>query len=225
MRHLFDYTYEGSGTVIPDLLVNTNLQSMTSRITMQLPADNVPSDIFSRLGADRIIYIGTPIDNNLANVICGQLLYLSSIDQEKEITLWINSPGGDVAAGLAIYDVMKFIHPDVATVCIGTAASMAAVLLCAGAKGRRAILPHGRVMIHQPLGEVRGPAADMAIVMREVERRKEELYGIIAEHTGQRLENLKTDADRDFWMTAKEALSYGMVDTIVERQAFHGGNK
>ncbi len=197
---------------------NSMIRGMTPNVITQRPADSVSMDIFGRLMMDRIIFLGTPIDNDVANIVCGQLLYLSSVDPDKEITLFINSPGGDVAAGLAIYDTMRFIHPDVATVCVGTAASMAAVLLCAGAPGRRAILPHGRVMIHQPLGEVRGQAADMAIAVREIERRKEELFDILATNSHQPLAKITEDANRDHWLSAHEAVGYGMVDIVVGTQ-------
>jgi ATP-dependent Clp protease protease subunit len=213
MNHLF--TFGGAGVETPVPHNSNSLRGMTPDGITPRQAEGVPMDIFSRLMMDRIIYIGSTINDDMANIVTGQLLYLASIDPEKEITLYINSPGGDVSAGLAIYDTMKFIRPDVATVCLGTAASMAAVLLCAGAKGRRAILPHARVMIHQPLGAVRGQAADMAIAVREVERRKQEIYGILAERTGQPIEKLTTDADRDYWLSADEAVAYGMVDLVV----------
>ena len=213
MNQLF--TFEGAGVGTPVPHYSNSLRGMTPDGITPRQAEGVPMDIFSRLMMDRIIYIGSAIDDNMANIVSGQLLYLASIDPEKEITLYINSPGGDVSAGLAIYDTMRFIKPDVATVCLGTAASMAAVLLCAGARCRRAILPHARVMIHQPLGAVKGQAADMAIAVREVERRKQELYGILAERTGQPLEKLTADADRDYWLSADEAVAYGMVDLVV----------
>jgi len=209
------FTFGGAGVGTPVPYNSNALLGMTPDGITPRQAESVPMDIFSRLMMDRIIYIGSTINDDMANIVTGQLLYLASIDPEKEITLYINSPGGDVSAGLAIYDTMKFIRPDVATVCLGTAASMAAVLLCAGAKGRRAVLPHARVMIHQPLGAVKGQAADMAIAVREVERRKQELYGILAERTGQPLEKLTVDADRDFWLSADEAVAYGMVDLVV----------
>ena len=181
-------------------------------------------DVFGRLMLDRILFLGTPITNDVANIICSQMLYLAAIDPEKEISLYINSPGGDVSAGMAIYDTMKFIRPAVATVCVGTAASMAAVLLSAGEKGRRGILPHARVMIHQPVGAVKGQAADMAIAVHEIERRKQELYGILAECSGQPLAKLTADADRDFWMSSEEAVAYGVVDIVIGNTKTAYGN-
>ena len=175
-------------------------------------------DVFSRLMMDRIIFLGCPIDDTVANIIQAQLLFLSSVDPEKEISLYINSPGGSVSAGLGIYDTMMLIKAPVATICTGVAASMAAVLLCAGAKGRRAILPHGRVMIHQPMGGVQGQAADMLIEVREMERIRGELYNIISRHTGQTYDKVFKDSDRNFWMNAEEAVAYGMTDTIPTSQ-------
>ena len=214
MNPFFTSTFGGAGvgTPVPHNS-NTFLGMMPDGAQRQ--AESVPVDIFGRLMMDRIIYVGSAIDDNMANIVSAQMLYLASIDPDKEITLYINSPGGDVSAGLAIFDTMRFIKPDVATVCLGTAASMAAVLLCAGTRGRRAILPHARVMLHQPLGAVKGQAADMAIAVREVERRKQELYDILAERTGQPLDKLTADADRDFWLSADEAVAYGLVDPVV----------
>ena len=178
----------------------------------------VPMDVFSRLMMDRIIFLGCPIDDTVANIIQAQLLFLNSVDSEKEISLYINSSGGSVSAGLGIYDTMQLIQAPVATICTGVAASMAAVLLCAGAPGRRAVLPHSRVMIHQPMGGVQGQASDMLIEVREMERLRDELYEIISNHTGQPFDKVFTDSDRNFWMNAEEALSYRMVDSILVRQ-------
>lgn len=175
----------------------------------------VSMDVFSRLMMDRIIFLGCPIDDTVANIIQAQLLYLSSVDPEKEISLYINSPGGSVSAGLGIYDTMQLIQAPVATICTGVAASMAAVLLCAGAPGRRAVLPHGRVMIHQPMGGMQGQASDMLIEIREMERLRNQLYDIISDHTGQPFDKVFADSDRDFWMNSEEALNYGMVDCIL----------
>jgi len=175
----------------------------------------VQMDVFSRLMMDRIIFLGCPIDDTVANIIQAQLLFLSSIDPEKEISLYINSPGGSVSAGLGIYDTMQFIDAPVATICTGMAASMAAVLLCAGTKGRRSILPHSRVMIHQPMGGVQGQASDMIIEVREMEKIRIQLYDIIALHTNQPYKKIFLDADRNHWMDAEQALEYGMVDTIL----------
>lgn len=181
----------------------------------------VPMDVFSRLMMDRIIFLGCPIDDTVANIIQAQLLFLNSVDPEKEISLYINSPGGSVSAGLGIYDTIQLIKAPVATICTGVAASMAAVLLCAGAPGRRAVLPHGRVMIHQPMGGVQGQAADMLIEVREMEKIRTELYNIIARHSGQEFEKVFADSDRNFWMNAEEAVAYGMVDNIL--QSHKGG--
>lgn len=178
----------------------------------------VPMDVFSRLMMDRIIFLGCAIDDTVANVVQAQLLFLNSVDSEKEISLYINSPGGSVSAGLGIYDTMQLIKAPVATICTGMAASMAAVLLCAGAPGRRAVLPHGRVMIHQPMGGVQGQASDMLIEVREMERLRDELYEIISNHTGQPFDKVFSDSDRNFWMNAEEALSYRMVDSILVSQ-------
>lgn len=175
-------------------------------------------DVFSRLMMDRIIFLGVPIDDDVANIIQAQLLFLESLDSKADISLYINSPGGSVTAGLAIYDTMQLIGPDVATICTGQAASMAAVLLCAGAKGKRSALKHSRVMIHQPLGGVQGQASDILIEAKEIDRMRTELYQIISDHSGQPLDKVFADADRNFWMTSSEALDYGMIDTVVSRK-------
>ena len=176
-------------------------------------------DVFSRLLMDRIIWLGCPIDDDVANIIQAQLLFLSSLDGKADVALYINSPGGSVSAGLGIYDTMQLINPDVATVCTGMAASMGSVLLCAGAQGKRSALPHSRVMIHQPIGGVRGQAEDMLIEAREMEKCREALFRIIAEHSGQTYEKVFADGDRNFWMTAEEAREYGMVDAIMKSSA------
>ena len=172
-------------------------------------------DVFSRLMVDRIIFLGCPIDDDVANIIQAQLLFLDSSPEESDITLYINSPGGGVYAGLAIYDTMQTIRSDVKTICTGMAASMASILLAAGTKGKRSILPHSRVMIHQPMGGAQGQASDIEITAREILKLKEELHQILANHTGKTVEEITRDADRDFWMTAPEALAYGMVDEII----------
>jgi ATP-dependent Clp protease, protease subunit len=174
-------------------------------------------DVFSRLMMDRIIFLGLPIDDFVANVIQAQLLYLDSADPGKDIQIYFNSPGGAVHAGLGIYDTMQFINCDIATICTGMAASMAAVLLCAGAKGKRSALRHSRIMIHQPMGGAQGQATDIEITAREILKLRSELYAIIAEHTGNPLEKVEKDSDRDYWMTSKEALAYGMIDDVLER--------
>ena len=176
---------------------------------------NVASmDVFSRLMMDRIIFLGVPIDDDVANIIQAQLLFLASSDPKADISMYINTPGGSVSAGLGIYDTMQLIQPDVATICTGMSASMGSVLLCAGAAGKRSILPHSRVMIHQPLGGARGQASDILIEAREIEKIRKELYEIISHHTGQPFEKVFADSDRNFWMNAQEAVEYGMVDKI-----------
>ena len=176
-------------------------------------------DVFSRLMMDRIIFLGTEINDYTANTIQAQLLYLDSTDPGKDISIYINSPGGSVTAGLGIYDTMQFISSDVATICTGMAASMGAVLLVAGQEGKRSALPHSRVMIHQPLGGVQGQASDIEIEAREIIKTKKELYESLAQNTGKTLEQIEKDADRDYWMTAQEALEYGMVDEILSKKS------
>ena len=177
---------------------------------------NVASmDVFSRLMMDRIIFLGVPIDDDVANIIQAQLLYLASTDDQADISIYLNTPGGQVSSGLAIYDTMQLISPDVATICTGMAASMGSVLLTAGTQGKRAALPHSRVMIHQPLGGARGQASDILIAAEEIRKTRDELCSIIAEHSGQPMEKILADADRDFWMTSQEALDYGMIDSIL----------
>ncbi|MBR4756418.1 MAG: ATP-dependent Clp endopeptidase proteolytic subunit ClpP [Bacteroidales bacterium] len=181
---------------------------------------NVASmDVFSRLMMDRIIFLGVPIDDDVANIIQAQLLFLASTDPSADISLYINTPGGQVTSGLAIYDTMQLVEPDVATICTGMAASMGSVLLCAGAKGKRSCLPHSKVLIHQPLGGAQGQASDIMIAAKEIEKTRKELYEIISEHSGQPYEKVFADADRDYWMTAAEALEYGMVDEILTKKA------
>ncbi|MBR7004487.1 MAG: ATP-dependent Clp endopeptidase proteolytic subunit ClpP [Bacteroidales bacterium] len=180
---------------------------------------NVASmDVFSRLMMDRIIFLGVPIDDDVANIIQAQLLFLASTDPGADISLYINTPGGQVTSGLAIYDTMQLVEPDVATICTGMAASMGSVLLCAGAKGKRSCLPHSKVLIHQPLGGAQGQASDIMIAAKEIEKTRKELYEIISEHSGQPYEKVFADADRDYWMTASEALEYGMVDEILSKK-------
>ena len=180
---------------------------------------NVASmDVFSRLLMDRIIFLGVPIDDDVANIVLAQLLFLASSDNAGDITLYLNTPGGSVSAGLAIYDTMQQVEPDVATVCTGMAASMGAVLLCAGTKGKRSALPHSRVMIHQPLGGAQGQASDIEIAAREILKVKQTLYSIISTHTGKTLKRITADGDRDYWMSAEEALEYGMIDEILVKK-------
>ncbi|MCQ2066985.1 MAG: ATP-dependent Clp endopeptidase proteolytic subunit ClpP, partial [Bacteroidaceae bacterium] len=175
-------------------------------------------DVFSRLMMDRIIFLGTEISDYTANTIQAQLLYLDSVDSSKEISIYLNSPGGSVTAGLGIYDTMQFISSPVATICTGMAASMAAVLLVAGQEGRRSALPHSRVMIHQPMGGVQGQASDIEITAREIQKMKKELYNIIAEHSHTPFDKVWADSDRDYWMTAQEAREYGMIDQVLEKR-------
>lgn len=174
-------------------------------------------DVFSRLMMDRIIFLGTPIDDYVANIIQAQLLYLESADPSKDIQIYFNTPGGGVHAGLGIYDTMQYISSDVATICTGIAASMGAVLLCAGTKGKRSALKHSRVMIHQPMGGTQGQATDIEITTREIVKLKKELYDIIADHSGNPFKKVEKDSDRDYWMTADEAKSYGMIDEVLVR--------
>ncbi|HOH96456.1 MAG: ATP-dependent Clp endopeptidase proteolytic subunit ClpP [Paludibacteraceae bacterium] len=175
-------------------------------------------DVFSRLMMDRIIFLGTQVDDYTANVIQAQLLYLDSADPGKDISIYLNTPGGSVYAGLGIYDTMQFISSDVATICTGMAASMGAVLMTAGAKGKRSALKHARIMIHQPMGGAQGQASDIEITAREIQKLKKELYTIIAEHSGNTYERIEQDSDRDYWMTAEEAKAYGMIDEVLIKQ-------
>src|SRR5210317_1870763 len=174
-------------------------------------------DVFSRLMMDRIIFLGVPIDDYVANIIQAQLLFLESTDPRKDIQIYLNTPGGSVYAGLGIYDTMQYIKPDVATICTGMAASMGAVLLCAGEKGKRTALPHSRIMIHQPMGGAQGQASDIEITAREIQKLKKELYEIISKHSGQSYKKIWKDGDRDYWMTSDEARDYGMIDEVLIR--------
>ncbi|RIV73867.1 ATP-dependent Clp endopeptidase proteolytic subunit ClpP [Flagellimonas aequoris] len=192
--------------------------NMTPNIIEERQLNAVAMDVFSRLMMDRIIFMGTGINDQVANIVQAQLLFLESADASKDIQIYINSPGGSVYAGLGIYDTMQFIKPDVATICTGIAASMAAVLLCAGQKGKRSGLPHSRVMIHQPLSGAQGQASDIEIAAKEVLKIKDELYEIISKHSGQTFEKVYDDSDRDYWMKAEEAKKYGMIDEILIRE-------
>ena len=175
-------------------------------------------DVFSRLLMDRIIFLGVPIDDDVANIVQAQLLFLSTTDPKADISLYLNTPGGSVTAGLGIYDTMQLIAPDVATICTGMAASMGSILLCAGAPGKRSALPHSRVMIHQPLGGVRGQCEDILIEAKEIDKCRTELYNIISQHSGQPFDKVFSDADRNFWMTSAEALEYGMIDKVLSKK-------
>ena len=172
-------------------------------------------DVFSRLMMDRIIFLGVPINDYVANIIQAQLLFLESVDPKKDIQIYLNTPGGSVYAGLGIYDTMQYISSDIATICTGMAASMGAILLCAGAKGKRTALKHSRVLIHQPMGGAQGQASDIEITAREIQKLKKELYDIIATHSGQTYKKIWKDSDRDYWMTSEEAKKYGMIDEVL----------
>ena len=191
---------------------------MTPYIMEERQLNVAQMDVFSRLMMDRIIFLGTDVNDQVANIITAQLLFLESVDSGKDIQIYINSPGGSVYAGLGIYDTMQFIKPDVATIRTGMAASMSAVLLCAGAQGKRSALPHSRVMIHQPSGGAQGVASDMEINLKEMLKIKNELYEIIAKHTKQPFTKVYKDSERDYWMIAREAKDYGMIDEVLERK-------
>ena len=192
--------------------------SMTPYILEERQLNVQAMDVFSRLMMDRIIFLGVPINDYVANIIQAQLLFLESVDAKRDIQIYLNSPGGSVYAGLGIYDTMQYIAPDVATICTGMAASMAAVLLCAGVKGKRTSLRHARVMIHQPMGGAEGQASDIEITAKEIVKLKKELYEIIAEHSNQDYKKVYKDGDRDYWMTAEEAKEYGMIDEVLSKK-------
>ena len=203
---------------INSLYYDKIIASMTPYIMEERQLNVAQMDVFSRLMMDRIIFLGTDVNDQVANIITAQLLFLESVDSGKDIQIYINSPGGSVYAGLGIYDTMQFIKPDVATICTGMAASMSAVLLCAGAQGKRSALPHSRVMIHQPSGGAQGVASDMEINLKEMLKIKNELYEIIAKHTKQPFTKVYKDSERDYWMIAREAKEYGMIDEVLERK-------
>ena len=205
--------HHGINSMYYDELVS----SLTPYIIEERQLNVAQMDVFSRLMMDRIIFLGTGINDSVANIIQAQLLFLESTDKTKDIQIYINSPGGSVYAGLGIYDTMQFINPDVATICTGIAASMAAVLLCAGQEGKRSGLPHSRVMIHQPLGGAQGQASDIEITAREILKLKKELYEIIAKHSNQPYDKVYENSDRDYWMKALEAKEYGMIDEVLTR--------
>jgi ATP-dependent Clp protease, protease subunit len=191
--------------------------ALTPYIIEERPMNVASMDVFSRLMMDRIIFLGEAINDYVANIVTAQLLFLESTDRTRDIQMYLNSPGGSVYAGLGIYDTMQIITPDVSTICTGIAASMAAVLMCAGSNGKRTALKHSRVMIHQPLGGAEGQASDIEITAREIGKLKRELYTIISEHSGQSYEQVEKDSDRDHWMTAEEAKAYGMVDEVLTK--------
>ena len=198
-----------------DKYANTVVSSINPTIIEERKLNAIGMDVFSRLMMDRIIFLGEPIDNEVSNIVQAQLLYLASVDSKAGISIYLNTPGGSVSAGLGIYDTMQIISPPVSTICTGMAASMGAILLCAGEKGKRAALPHSRVMIHQPLGGVSGQTSDILIEAKEIEKIREELYNIIAKHSGQAYNKIFRDADRNYWMSASEAKAYGLVDEVL----------
>lgn len=214
----FATKHVGINSMVLDDVMRTQNQYLNPYILEERQLNVTQMDVFSRLMADRIIFLGTEIDDYTANTLQAQLLYLDSTDPGKDISIYVNSPGGSVYAGLGIYDTMQFIQSDVATICTGCAASMAAVLLVAGKEGKRSALPHSRVMIHQPLGGARGQASDIEITAREIMKLKKELYTIISEHSHTDFDKVWADSDRDYWMTALEAKEYGMIDNVLERK-------
>lgn len=209
--------HKGISSLAVDAYIESSIESMTRTVIEERPMNFREIDVFSRLMADRIIFLGMGIDDYVANIVQAQLLFLDSQDTRRDIQMYINSPGGSVYAGLGIYDTMQWVNPDVATICTGLAASMGAVLQCAGAKGKRTALPHARIMIHQPLGGAQGQASDIEITAREIQKLKKELYDIIATHSGQPFDKVQADSDRDYWMTASEAKEYGMIDDVLTK--------
>lgn len=207
----------GMNGLTVDGYVNHTVENMTRAIIEERPMNFREVDVFSRLMADRIIFFGMPVDDQIANIVVAQLLFLESADPKKDILMYINSPGGSVYAGMGIYDTMQYVRPDVATVCTSLAASMGAVLLAGGAAGKRAALPHARIMIHQPSGGAQGQSVDIEITAREIVKLREELYEILANHTGQSIERIEADSDRDKWMRAIEAKEYGLIDEVLTR--------
>ena len=208
----------GMNGMVLDDVIKSQAQYLNPYILEERQLNVTQMDVFSRLMMDRIIFLGTEIDDYTANTLQAQLLYLDSADSGKDISIYINSPGGSVTAGLGIYDTMQFISSDVSTICTGMAASMAAVLLCAGTAGKRFALQHSRVMIHQPMGGTQGQASDIEIEAREIQKLKKELYEIIAHHAGKEYEQVWKDSDRDYWMIASEAKEYGMIDDILRQE-------
>lgn len=195
--------------------LNHNITNLTPYIIEERPLNVASMDVFSRLMMDRIIFMGEPINDYVANIVTAQLLFLDSTDRSRDIQMYINSPGGSVYAGLGIYDTMQFVSPDISTICTGIAASMSAILMCAGVKGKRSALKHARVMLHQPSGAIGGQATDIEITAREIKKIKQELYNIISQHSGKPVEQVAVDCDRDFWMTAEESKEYGLVDEVL----------
>jgi ATP-dependent Clp protease, protease subunit len=207
--------HKGISSNTLDGYLKHNITNLTPNIIEERPMNIAVMDVYSRLMMDRIIFLGYPIMDEVANIITAQLLFLESTDRSRDIQMYINSPGGSVYAGLGVYDTMQFIAPDIATICTGIAASMAQVLMCAGAKGKRTALKHSRIMMHQPSSGAGGQASDIEITVNEVRKMKRELYEVIAFHSGQDIEKIATDCNRDFWMTAHEAKDYGLVDEVL----------
>lgn len=207
--------FASKGQGISSNTLHDYVQNVTPYIIEERKLNVAQMDVFSRLMMDRIIFLGTGIDDQVANIITAQLLFLESVDASKDIQIYINSPGGSVYAGLGIYDTMQIIKPDVATICTGMAASMGAVLMCAGEKGKRSALQHSRVMIHQPMSGMQGQVSDMEISLVETKKLRDELYNIISYHSGQSFEKIAADSDRDYWMTSQEAKEYGMLDEVL----------
>ena len=208
----------GMSSMVLDDVIKSQAGYLNPYILEERQLNVTQLDVFSRLMMDRIIFLGTEINDYTANTLQAQLLYLDSVDSGKDISIYINSPGGSVYAGLGIYDTMQFISSDVATICTGMAASMGAVLMTAGTKGKRSALQHSRIMIHQPMGGAQGQASDIEITAREIMKLKKELYQIIADHSGNSIKKVEKDSDRDYWMTATEAKEYGMIDTVLIRE-------
>lgn len=213
--------HEGLSSMHVDSYVKA---SLTPYIIEERQLNVAQMDVFSRLMMDRIIFLGTAINDQVANIVQAQLLFLESVDSKKDIQIYLNSPGGGVYAGLGIYDTMQLVGPDVATICTGMAASMGAVLLCAGADGKRSALKHSRVMIHQPMGGSQGQVSDMEITLKEIVKMKEELYNIISKHSGQPYDQVEKDSDRDHWMRSEEAKEYGMIDEVLESKRPSGNS-
>ena len=209
----------GMSSMVLDDVIKSQAGYLNPYILEERQLNVTQLDVFSRLMMDRIIFLGTEVNDYTANVLQAQMLYLDSVDSAKDISIYINSPGGSVYAGLGIYDTMQFINSDVQTICTGMAASMAAVLLVAGKEGKRSALPHSRIMIHQPMGGAQGQASDIEITAREIQKLKKELYTIISDHSHQPFDKVWADSDRDYWMTAEEAKEYGMVDEVLSRKA------
>ncbi|MGE0587418.1 MAG: ClpP family protease [Cyclobacteriaceae bacterium] len=205
-----------SGNMVDDYA--QKIDNMTQYVIEERPGNFRAIDVFTRLISDRIIFLGMGVDDQIANLITAQLLFLESSDPKKDIIMYINSPGGSVYAGLGIYDTMQYINPDVATVCTGLSASMAAVLLASGADKKRSALPHARIMIHQPMSSMQGQASDMEISLRQTLEVKKDLYSILAKHSGQKFDKIEKDSDRDYWMRAEDAKQYGLIDEVLERK-------